>query len=159
MITHPYCEIIEGKILFYKVGPYMDAISKHLVGVLRDGSKETVGDTREESVLIDGRLLKPEDKIYELVDVIDDSSVLETKQDQEIIVIDGRVYERVSRPDDKVYDLVDVVEKSSGLSLHNSGLNDEIIKRITDITERITKEMVPEIAERVIREEIDKLKR
>jgi len=137
----------------------MDAISKHLVGVLREGSKETVGDTREESVLIDGRLLKPDEKIYELVDVIDDSSGLETKQDREIIVIDGRVYERVSRPDDKVYDLVDVVEKSSGLSLHNSGLNDEIIKRITDITERITKEMVPEIAERVIREEIDKLKR
>jgi hypothetical protein len=35
----------------------MDAIPKHLVDVLQESSKETVGDTREESVLIDGRLL------------------------------------------------------------------------------------------------------
>jgi hypothetical protein len=141
------------------MGVYMDAISKHLVGVLREGSKENVPEARTEDVLVDGRLLKPDDRIYDLVDVIDDHAGAKTKQDREIIVIDGRVYERVSRPGDDVHDLVDTIEKGSGGSLDDAGLNDEIIKRVSEIAERITKEIVPEIAERVIREEIDKLKR
>jgi hypothetical protein len=33
------------------------------------------------------------------------------------------------------------------------------MKRVSEIAERIAKEIVPEIAERVIREEINKLKR
>ena len=137
----------------------MDAISKHLVGVLREGSKENVPDARTEDVLVDGRLLKPDDRIYDLVDVIDDNGGAETKQDREIIVIDGRVYERVSGPGDEVHDLVDAVEKGSSGSLDDAGLNDKIIKRVSEIAERIAKEIVPEIAERVIREEINKLKK
>ena len=137
----------------------MDAISKHLVGVLREGSKENVPDARTEDVLVDGRLLKPDDRIHDLVDVIDDNGGAEAKQDREIIVIDGRVYERVSRPGDEVHDLVDTIEKGSGVSLDDAGLNDEIIKRVSEIAERIAKEIVPEIAERIIREEIDKLKK
>ena len=137
----------------------MDAISKHLVGVLREGSKENLPDARPEDVLVDGRLLKPDDRIHDLVDVIDDNGGAEAKQDREIIVIDGRVYERVSRPGDEVHDLVDAVEKGSSGPLHDPGLNDEIIKRVSEIAERIAKEIVPEIAEKVIREEINKLKR
>jgi hypothetical protein len=137
----------------------MDAISKHLVGVLREGSKENSPEARTEDVLVDGRLLKPDDRIYDLVEVIDDQAGAETKQDREIIVIDGRVYERVWRPGDEVHDLVDTIEKGFGRSLDDEGLNDEIIKRVTEIAERIAKDIVPEIAERVIREEIDKLKR
>jgi hypothetical protein len=138
----------------------MDAISKHVVGVLQEGSKVTVGDIREESVLIDGRLLKPTDTIHVLVDIVDDQTDREAKNDQEIIVIDGRVYERVAKQTDKVYDLVDVVERGSSGSLHDVKLdNDEIIKRVTEVTERIAREMFPGIAERVIREEIEKLKR
>ena len=137
----------------------MDAISKHLVGVLREGSKENVPEARTEDVLVDGRLLKPDDRIYDLVDVIDDNGGAEAKQDREIIVIDGRVYERVSRPGDEVHDLVDTIEKGSGVSLDDAGLNDEIIKRVSEIAERVAREIVPEIAERVIREEIDKLKK
>jgi hypothetical protein len=138
----------------------MDAISKHLVGVLREGSKVTVGDTREESILIDGRLLKPVDSIHELVDCVDDHNDREAKQDREIIVIDGRVYERVVKAEDQIYSLVDVVESGSSGALHDLKRdNDEIIRRVTEITERIAREMVPGIAERVIREEIDKLKR
>jgi hypothetical protein len=140
------------------MGVYMDAISKHLVGVLREGSKENVPETRTEDILVDGRLMKPDDRIYDLVEVIDDNAGAETKQDREIIVIDGRVYERVSKPGDAVHDLVDNIEKGSGGSLDDAGLNDEIIKRVSEIAERIAKEMVPGIAERVIREEIDKLK-
>ena len=137
----------------------MDEVSKHLVGVLREGSKENVPDTRTEDVLVDGRLLKPDVRIHDLVDVIDDNAGAETKHDREIIVIDGRVYERVSRQGDEVHDLADPVEKSSGGYLHDPGLNDEIVRRVSEIAEKIAKEIIPEIAERVIREEINKLKR
>ena len=137
----------------------MDAGSKQLVDGLGGDSKVTVEAVRKESVLIDGHLLKPDDRIYELVEMVDDNSGHEAKQDREIIVIDGRVYERVLRPEDKVYDLVDIIEKDSGERLQDSNLNDEIIKRVSEITQRIAREIVPEIAEKVIREEIDKLKR
>jgi hypothetical protein len=140
------------------MGVYMDAISKHLVGVLREGNKENVPETRTEDMLVDGRLLKPDDRICDLVEVIDDHAGAETKQDREIIVIDGRVYERVSKPGDVDHDLVDSIETGSGGSLDDAVLNDEIIKKVSEIAERIAKEMVPGIAERVIREEIDKLK-
>jgi hypothetical protein len=137
----------------------MDARSKQLVDRLGEDSKVTVETVREESVLIDGHLLKPDDRIYELVEMVDGNSGLEAKQDREIIVIDGRVYERMLRPEDKVYDLVDILEKGSGERLQDSNLNDEIMKRVSEITQRIAREIVPEIAERVIREEIAKLKR
>ncbi|MGZ6248443.1 MAG: hypothetical protein ACXWMC_02350 [Syntrophales bacterium] len=137
----------------------MDEVAKHLVGVLREGSKGNVPDTRTEDVLVDGRLLKPDDRIHDLVDVIDDNAGAQTKHDREIIVIDGRVYERVLRQGDEVHDLVDPVEKSSGGYLHDPGLNDEIVRRVSEIAEKIAREIVPEIAERVIREEINKLKR
>ena len=55
-------------------------------------------------------LLKPDDRIYDLVDVVDENAGAETKHDREIIVIDGRVYERVSRPGNEVHDAVDAVE-------------------------------------------------
>jgi hypothetical protein len=137
----------------------MDARSKQSVDGLGEDSKVTVEAVREGSVLIDGHLLKPDDRIYELVEIVDGNKGVETKQDREIIVIDGRVYERMLRPEDKVYDLVDILEKGSGERLQDSNLNDEIMKRVSDITQRIAREIVPEIAERVIREEIDKLKR
>ncbi|HET6460939.1 MAG TPA: hypothetical protein VFG29_09145 [Syntrophales bacterium] len=137
----------------------MDAISKNLAGILREGSVENMPGARTGDVLVDGRLLKPNDRIYDLVDVINDQGGTETKQDREIIVIDGRVYERIPRPVDEAQDLVNATEKDSGGSRHDAALNDEIIKRISEIAERIAKEIVPQIAERVIREEIDKLKR
>ncbi|MEN6321525.1 MAG: hypothetical protein ABFD82_22605 [Syntrophaceae bacterium] len=138
----------------------MDAISKHMGGVLREGSKVTVGDTRGESVLIDGRLLKPNDMIHELVNIVYDQSDHEAKKDPEIIVIDGRVYERVVKEEDKMYDLVDIVERGHGNSPQDLKLDDnEILKRVSEVTEKIAREMIPSIAERVIREEIEKLKK
>jgi hypothetical protein len=38
------------------------------------------------------------------------------------------------------------------------GLRDEIMKRADEIAEKIARELIPGIAERVIREEIEKLK-
>jgi hypothetical protein len=138
----------------------MDAISKHAGGVLREGSKVAVGNTRGESVLIDGRLLKPNDMIHDLIDIVYDQSDHETKKEPEIIVIDGRVYERVVKYEDRVHDLVDVVEmghRSFPQDLKPE--DDEILKRVSEVTEKIAREMIPGIAERVIREEIEKLKK
>lgn len=136
----------------------MDVTSKHTESVLHTGGRE-VGDARARDIIIDGRVLKPDDRIYNLVDIAGDTIESDSKKDREIIVIDGRVYERVSMPDDKVYDLTDTVEKGAGGVMYDPGLNEEIMKKIAETTERIIKEMVPEIAERVIREEIDKLKK
>jgi hypothetical protein len=136
----------------------MDAPSKDMVGLLGDDGGE-IGDTRKGNIIIDGRLLKTDDRIYNLHDVAGDNLVSDAKKDREIIVIDGRVYERVLNSGDAVYDLTDVVEKGSGGFMYDPGLNEEIMKAVAETTERIVKEMVPEIAERVIREEIEKLKR
>jgi hypothetical protein len=133
----------------------MDAPSKDMVGLLGEDGGE-IGDTRKGDIIIDGRLLKTDDRIYNLHDV---DLVSDAKKDREIIVIDGRVYERVLNPGDAVYDLTDEVEKGSGGFMDDPGLNEEIMKAVAKTTERIVKEMVPEIAERVIREEIEKLKR
>jgi hypothetical protein len=136
----------------------MDAPSKHMVGLLGEDGGE-IGDTRKGDIIIDGRLLKTDDRIYNLHDVKGDNLVSDAKKDREIIVIDGRVYERVLNSGDAVYDLTDVVEKGSEGFMYDPGLNEEIMKAVAETTERIVKEMVPEIAERVIREEIEKLKR
>jgi hypothetical protein len=136
----------------------MDATSKHIAGALPTVGGE-VGDARERDIIIDSRVLKPDDRIYNLVDIAGDNIESDSKKDREIIVIDGRVYERVSMPDDEVYDLTDTVEKGAGGVMYDPGLNEEIMKKVAETTERIVKEMVPEIAERVIREEIDKLKK
>jgi len=136
----------------------MDAISKHLVGVLREGNRESIPDARAEDMLVDGRLLKPGDKIHDLVDRVDDSNGAENRKDREIIVIDGRVYERVSRPGEEPGELVDAIDGASGGALADPGLSEEMIKKISEIAEKTAREIVPGIVERVIREEIEKLK-
>ena len=45
------------------------------------------------------------------------------------------------------------------LEIMVNNLNKEIIKRTTEIAERIARDLIPEIAERVIKEEIEKLKK
>lgn len=73
-------------------------------------------------------------------------------------------------PGEKIFDLVDVIEENLGdagigaekktkVAVVNMGLQDEILKRVTETTERIAREIIPDIAERVIREEIEKLKK
>lgn len=118
----------------------MDAISK------QDKAVESIGD---KGILIDGRLLKQDDIIYDLVDVITNNSDSGSQRDQEVIVIDGKVYERVSSTKDSIVELTDVIEE---------GHHDEVFRRISEITERIAREIIPDIAERVIKEEIEKLK-
>jgi len=59
----------------------------------------------------------------------------------------------------RVYDLTDVVEEPRIDALVGARLQDEIMKKVAEIAERIAREQFPGIAERIIREEIDHLKK
>lgn len=90
-------------------------------------------------------------KIFDLTDVLEEKN---GKNNQEVIVVDGRGYEK----NVKVNNLHDIVNEVEEKKLE-SQLNEEVIQRVTEITERIVREIVPEIAERIVREEIEKLKK
>jgi hypothetical protein len=91
-------------------------------------------------------------KIYDLTEVYEEKN---GRNNQEVIVVDGRGYERIVKGNKDIHELVDVVEDR--LAVNN--LNEEIIKQAAKIAERIAREIIPEIAEKVIREEIEKLKK
>lgn len=110
-----------------------------------------------EDVFIDGRVLRASDRIYDLVDVIDDDEIAETKEEPEIVIIDGRAYERVAGPKKSSFSSSKMT-KDSAAPLLNDGLHDEIMKAVARIAEGIARESVPVIAEQIIREEIEKLK-
>ena len=112
---------------------------------------------REKGMRREDRLVKPTDKIYDLVDVLEDGAP-EVRAEQEIIVIDGRVYERVLKPEDRIYDLNDVLEEGERKNFSPGAVDDEIRAIATEMAERIARELVPGIAERISLEEIEKLK-
>jgi hypothetical protein len=106
------------------------------------------GEDRNRVMMIEGRMLKPEDRILDLVEVLEDSPVFPAE----------RVPEGKPRPE-KIYDLVDVIEKKPKMAFVDAGLRDEIMKRAAEIAEKVAREVIPDIAERIIREEIEKLKK
>ena len=67
-------------------------------------------------------------------------------------------YTRTLTEDDQIYDLVDVVEEGTKRVFSVDTLDDEIAGIVSRVTERVAREMFPSIAEKIIREEIDKLK-
>jgi hypothetical protein len=91
-------------------------------------------------------------KIYDLTDVYEERN---GRNNSEVIVVDGRGYERISKNNTDIHDLVDVIEDGKSVD----ATNDVIIRKATEIAERIAREVIPQIAERVIREEIEKLKK
>lgn len=94
-----------------------------------------------------------EDKnIHDLTDVYEEPNSV---NNQEVIVVDGRAYESNTGNKSEIQSLVNVIEDTQTAN----NLNEEIIKRATEIVERIAREIIPEIAERVIKEEIEKLKK
>jgi hypothetical protein len=58
-----------------------------------------------------------------------------------------------------VYDLVDVVEEPRIDAIVGGRLQDEIMKKVAEVSERIAREQFSAIAERIIREEIENLKK
>lgn len=103
------------------------------------------------------RLLQPTDRIYDLLDLVEDE-LPEARNPQEVIVIDGRGYDRVLRPGEKIYELQDVLEEGPGPGFPGEAMEEEMRKIALAMAEKIAREIIPEIAERVIREEIEKLK-
>jgi hypothetical protein len=91
-------------------------------------------------------------KIFDLTEIYEERN---GRNNQEVIVVDGRGYERIAKDNKYIHELVDVAGDQSAAN----NLNEEILQRVTQITERIAREIIPDIAERVIREEIDKLKK
>ena len=91
-------------------------------------------------------------KVHNLIDELKDENNI---TNQDVIVVDGRGYEDDSPINEEVYNLVDVIDEHQ---LSNKRYED-IMQRVEKIVENITRKMVPEIAERVIKEEIEKLKK
>ena len=117
------------------------------IGILGPPEKGPTKRTRG-VVMIEGRVLKPEDRIYDLLDVLEGESRF--------------LAERLPggpTGTDRIYDLVDVVEKKPKMAFVDKGLHDEIMKRAMEIAEKVAREVIPDIAERVIREEIEKVKK
>jgi hypothetical protein len=108
-------------------------------------------------MLAERKLLQPTDQIYDLVEVVEGKSP-DIKDRQEVIVIDGRGYDRVLRPEDKIYNLYDVFAEGTGPSLREGAMDEETRKIVLAMAEKIARELIPEIVERVIRGEIEKLK-
>ncbi len=65
----------------------------------------------------------------------------------------------VRDPKSKVYELRDVVEEPRIDAIVGGRLQDEIMKKVAEIAERVAREQFPAIAERIIREEIENLKK
>ncbi|MHB8907520.1 MAG: hypothetical protein ACYDAA_01400 [Syntrophales bacterium] len=106
------------------------------------------GEERNGVMMIEGRILRPEDRIIDLVEALEHSPVSPVDP----------LSEGKSNPE-KIYDLVDVVERKHKMAFVDTGLRDEIMKRAAEITEKVAREVIPGVAERIIREEIEKLKR
>lgn len=71
------------------------------------------------------------------------------------VVIDGMVLKKGT----KVYELTDAVEESSVTDEQDDILHEQILKAVSEVSERVAREMFPRIAERIIREEIELLKK
>jgi hypothetical protein len=99
-------------------------------------------------MMIEGRVLKPEDRIHDLVDLLDSASGFREQN----------VSEMKAGPE-RIHDLMDVVDRRPKMAFVDAGLHDEIMKRAAEIAERVAREVIPGIAERVIHEEIEKLKK
>lgn len=98
--------------------------------------------------MIEGRVLKPEDRIHDLVEVIETATGSA-----------GQGAPAAKPGPERIYDLLDVVEKKPKMAFVDTGLHDEIMKRAAEIAEKVAREVIPDLAERIIREEIDKLKK
>jgi hypothetical protein len=99
-------------------------------------------------MMIEGRVLKPQDIIHDMLDVLEDSSGFP-----------GPGLPGGGAGRERIYDLVDIVEKKPRMAFVDTGLHQEIMKRASEIAEKVAREVIPAIAERVIREEIEKLKK
>lgn len=110
--------------------------------------RELSGGNGEGTMMFEGRVLKPQDVIHDLCDVLEDSPRFP-----------GQILPGKGAGRERIYDLVDVVEKKPRMAFVDAGLREEIMKRAADVAEKVAREVIPVVAERIIREEIEKLKK
>lgn len=100
----------------------------------------------------DDDILKENKTVHDLTDEVVDNG---HANDQDVIVVDGRGYENAAHLSEEVYNLTDVVDDDQKISDKVYG---DVVKRLETIVEKTARDMIPDIAERIIREEIEKLK-
>lgn len=72
------------------------------------------------------------------------------------MIIEGRKLGR----NERIYELNEIIiEESSSQSSNEVGLSDEMLIKISEMCEKVARQMFPPIAERIIKEEIRKLKK
>jgi hypothetical protein len=153
---------------------------KPLENVERSVKNFPVGDVKATDILEEatenlsgGVSGKEEEPLMDLTSLLSDGEEKSTKDDGETPIIEltdkfsddkddlgttGDKENRTLSEGDKIYDLVDVVEEAPHGGSLDHELDDEIVRRVSEIAEKIAREIVPGIAERLIREEIEKLK-
>src|SRR4030042_3920561 len=99
------------------------------------------GEDGNRIMMIEGRVLRPEDRIHDLWNMVEDAPHFPAKG-----------FSGVKAAPERIYDLVDVVEKKPKMALADTGLRDEIMKRAEEIAEKIARELTPGIADRALRE-------
>lgn len=96
-------------------------------------------------------IIKEDKVIHDLTDAYQEPN---NGNKQDVIVVDGRGYENHDQKENDIYTLVDIIEDSQT----GDKIYEDIIKRAEKIVENIARQMIPEIAERIIKEEIEKIK-
>lgn len=92
-------------------------------------------------------------RIIDLVDVLDEGAVVASGHEA------PSLHERASAVEPrKIHDLTDVVKDVPVRAVADPALREMVLQNVSEITERLAREMIPPIVERVIREEIEKLK-
>ena len=97
-------------------------------------------------------IIKENKEVYDLTDELLDEN---NEIIQDVIVVDGRSYKNDYEIKKEVYNLAEVISDNN----NGDSIYEDIIKHVEEIVERIATRMVPEIAERIIKEEIEKLKK
>lgn len=96
-------------------------------------------------------IMKENEIVHDLTDELQDDN---NENNQNVILVDGRGYENDPQIKKEVYNLVDVIDDNQ----MGDKIYEDIINRLEEIVEKIARKMVPDIAEKIIKEEIEKLK-
>ncbi len=98
------------------------------------------------------------EKIHELTEVFEKSASFPAEEPQVKPAVEGRGNEEERQRAEKIYDLADRAEAEGGMEPPSIIAEDEMRKKMVETVERMAREMIPGIVERMVREEIQKLK-
>jgi hypothetical protein len=133
---------------------FIDDISRERRGNLFSTGREETG--------MEKPTYKEGERIYDLTDVVEEPQLKVDRGDTGLVLTPpkkeqtaGAALEDVLFPKDKkVYELSNLIDES-----HEGQIREEIRQKAVEIAEKVAREVMPGIVERVIREEIEKLKK